>query len=210
MGKRQARNTKQLKRKSCTREPYDRVLIVCEGEKTEFTYFKELCNHYSLSSANIAVISTGSDPRSLVEKAKNLQDAEKKQGEKYDKIHCVFDRDTHATFDSACDQAKQNNFQITDSWPCFEYWLLLHFAYNRKPFLPGTGKTASENCIKEFIEKLPNYQKNMPDTFKILFSQLENAKKNSKTALKDAKNTKEYNPSTKVHLLVEYLQQLKK
>lgn len=37
-----AKTLKQKQRKIGTRKPYDRVLIVCEGAKTEPLYFKAL------------------------------------------------------------------------------------------------------------------------------------------------------------------------
>ena len=40
--KRKALTLKQKQRKIGVRKPYDRVLIVCEGSKTEPLYFKAL------------------------------------------------------------------------------------------------------------------------------------------------------------------------
>ena len=92
--KRRGYSTPGLRRRSPRREPYDRVLIVCEGEKTEPNYFRELCAHYRLSTANIEVTQgEGNDPVSVVQTAKRLQKSETRQGERYDRIYCVFDRD---------------------------------------------------------------------------------------------------------------------
>ena len=41
------------------RESYDRVLIVCEGKKTEPSYFGDLLTHYRLSMANIEIVGSG-------------------------------------------------------------------------------------------------------------------------------------------------------
>ena len=38
--KRKAKQTRDLKRKKDKRAPYDKVLIVCEGGKTEPNYFQ--------------------------------------------------------------------------------------------------------------------------------------------------------------------------
>ncbi|VAW46556.1 hypothetical protein MNBD_GAMMA03-583 [hydrothermal vent metagenome] len=51
--KRKAKSISNLERKKAKRAPYDRVLIVCEGEKTEPYYFSELIDYYRLNSANI-------------------------------------------------------------------------------------------------------------------------------------------------------------
>ena len=51
--KRKAREAESLRRQAAKRVPYDVVLIVCEGEKTEPYYFKGLRKHLRLSNANI-------------------------------------------------------------------------------------------------------------------------------------------------------------
>ena len=53
MAKRRPR--KRFTRRDPEREPYDRVLIVCEGECTEPLYFEDLTDHYRLCTANIKV-----------------------------------------------------------------------------------------------------------------------------------------------------------
>lgn len=53
--KRKAKSVKDTKRKSARREAYDRVLIVCEGTKTEPYYFEGLKAEYNLHSANIRI-----------------------------------------------------------------------------------------------------------------------------------------------------------
>jgi len=44
--KRRERRTKDIKRRKSVRAPYDKVLIVCEGEKTEPNYFNDLRQHH--------------------------------------------------------------------------------------------------------------------------------------------------------------------
>ena len=53
--KRKAREAESLRRQAAKRAPYDVVLIVCEGEKTEPYYFKGLREHLRLSNANIVI-----------------------------------------------------------------------------------------------------------------------------------------------------------
>jgi RloB-like protein len=74
MSRKPRKPTDLIKRKVSQKGPYDRVLIVCEGEKTERIYFKDLINHYRLSTANIEVCSSGgSAPKSVVDHAKKMQ-----------------------------------------------------------------------------------------------------------------------------------------
>ena len=67
------RSRRKLQRKIAARKPYDRVLIVCEGKKTEPTYFLDLVNRCQLSTANVTVVGDGYDPRRLVATAKTLE-----------------------------------------------------------------------------------------------------------------------------------------
>ena len=53
--KRKARKAEETARKKGKIKPYDRVLIVCEGEKTEPIYFEEIRVTLELDSANIKV-----------------------------------------------------------------------------------------------------------------------------------------------------------
>lgn len=53
--KRKKRLAASLQRKRILKAPYDRVLIVCEGAKTEPNYFREIRDAYRLSTANIDI-----------------------------------------------------------------------------------------------------------------------------------------------------------
>lgn len=196
-------------RKIIAREPYDRVLIVCEGKKTEPMYFQGLVNRYRLSTANVVVAGIGSDPRRLVATAKTLAKKERLRGDSYDEVYCVFDRDQHAHFCPASKAARNAKLKLARSWPCFEYWLVLHFVYHRRPYDRSGNRSAAQNCVRELKWYLPGYTKGMSGVYKNLEDPLETAKSNAKRALSDAKATGSPNPSTEVHLLVAYLQALK-
>ena len=196
-------------RPGAKREPYDRVLIVCEGKKTEPSYFGELVDHYRLSTANIMVVGSGSDPHTVVRKAKELQEREKQQGEQYDEVYCVFDRDEHPAFGNASRDATDNDLKLARSWPCFEFWLLLHFVCSRSPYTSEGGRSPCDNCIRDLRTHLPGYEKATPGWFQQLEDRLEDAKRNAGHAITDAERTSEPNPSTEVHELVGYLQSIK-
>ena len=73
---RRARQMNDLKRNRAKQASYDRVLIVCEGSKTEPNYFREIIDHLKLTTANVEVDgSSDSSPRSVVAHAiQRLQD----------------------------------------------------------------------------------------------------------------------------------------
>ena len=196
-------------RRGAKRESYDRVLIVCEGTRTEPLYFRELAYHYRLGTANIVVVGSGADPHTVVREAKQLRQREERQGERYDTVYCVFDHDEHAAFGGASDDAATSGLKLARSWPCFEFWLLLHFVYSRSPYTREGGRSPCDNCIRDLRMHLPGYEKAAPGMFRGLEDRLEDAKCSAERAIADAKTTSEHNPSTEVHELVGYLQSIK-
>lgn len=212
--KRKAKAADRLKRRKAKRSPYDKVLIVCEGEKTEPNYFNELILFYKLPTANVEVDGTcGSSPKSVYERAIELWEAEDKRGDPYDRVYCVFDKDTHETYDETVKKISEHNpedvFYTAVSVPCFEYWLLLHFKYTTRPYA-ATGKlSVGGEVLKELKEVMPDYEKGSNNIFLSLTRQIDFAKENAARALKYAKENHTDNPSTSIYDLIDYLQNLK-
>ncbi len=200
---------KPTKRKLPNREPYNRVLIVCEGAKTEPFYFSEIRSRYRLSAANVAVVNEGSAPITVVKTALDRQKREQNIGEKYDDVFCVFDRDEHASYDNACAVANTKKLKLARSWPCCEFRLLLHFRYTRSPYARSGKVSPADNCVGDLKKFLPNYEKSQRGLFQNLENRLENAKENAQRTIEDGRETNDPNPSTEIHLLVNYLQHLK-
>lgn len=96
------------------------ILIVCEGENTEPSYF----NQFRLSSAKVKSVGEGYNTTSLVNRALELSE----QGN-FDQVWCVFDKDdfNENDFNDAIKIAQTNNFGVAYSNQAFEYWLFLHF-----------------------------------------------------------------------------------
>ena len=208
------RKNRDLKRQPPKTESYDLVLIVCEGEKTEPYYFKNLMSIEKLSSVNISVIpSNGSDPVSVVDTAIK----ERKNQEKYlpfNAIYCVIDRDKHPNFNQAIDKANANDIKIIASHPSFEYWYICHFDFYRSPIIANGNKSAGDNCVsilnkswKRAFKK--DYTKNQSNLYALLLDKLEMAINNAKAGLEQAQNEGELNPSTQVYELVDYLKNIK-
>jgi len=209
------RKTRDFNRRSepLPDERHEYVLIVCEGTKTEPRYFEELREKYQLGIVNIEVTSAdGTDPMSVVRTARFRQENKKKTRKRpYDRVYCVFDRDEHSNFEDACrqlDGLKKHGFRSARSWPCFEFWLLLHFKYTRQPFERDSRRTAAQNCENALKSEIGDYRKGKTGVFNELFPRLEEAKKKAARTLKDAKDTGEYDPSTEIHELVDYLQNM--
>ncbi|MDG6777692.1 RloB family protein [Thiomicrorhabdus sp. zzn3] len=213
--KRKARNARTLHRRTSKRSPYDKVLIVCEGEKTEPYYFQELIDHYQINTANVVVDSkSGSSPDRVLKRAEDLYKESVKTGDNYDKVFCVFDKDSHKHFIStkkAIEIKKPKGvFVSITSVPCFEYWVLLHYKYSDAPFVRGGSKSICDNVAKEVKIFDKDYKKGARGLFFKLEKNLSIAKKHADMSLKAALSTGTDNPTTNIHELVDYLQNLKK
>lgn len=214
MARRKPRLAKSYRRKVASRESYDAVLIVCEGEKTEPEYLKGLQRACRLSNANITILpADGSDPVGIVRHALKL--FQRAEGA-YDRVYCVFDRDGHVNYQQALDQVEKSPlgkkgrlFAIT-SVPCFEFWVLLHFEYTAAPFTAVGGKSACERVIERVGTHFPEYQKAMHGVYDNLLPRADTAITRAKTLAQHNLDTGTLNPATKVHELVAYLRGLKK
>jgi len=214
MARHKPRSAKAFRRRGPTREPYDVVLIVCEGEKTEPQYLKGLQKFHRLSNANITIVpGDGNDPVSIV---KHALEAYRRAGDDFNRVYCVFDRDGHANYQEALDlvansplSRKGKLFAIT-SVPCFEIWVLLHFAYTTAAFVTAGGRSACDNVIGAIRGHAPEYQKALAGTFEQLEPRLDRALTHANRLAQHNRDTDSPNPATKVHELVEYLRELKK
>jgi hypothetical protein len=130
------KQARALARKKGQRPPYDRVLIVCEGKKTEPFYFEAIRRKYRISPMHISVHHGGvTQPKQIVDYAERTF----LKARAYDQVYVVFDRDDHPTYHDALqkaatldgklknDERKLVRFIAIPSVPCFELWLLLHF-----------------------------------------------------------------------------------
>lgn len=212
--KRKAKAERELSRRKSKRSSYEKVLIVCEGEKTEPNYFNEQVSHYKLNSANVAVDGKcGSSPKSVFERAKELAQIEKIRGDAYDRVYCVFDKDSHESYTQTLvdiDSYKSNSkFIAVTSVPCFEYWLILHFQFSTKPYHESGKLSIADQVIKHLKTFIPHYSKGDDALFTQLLGQLDYAKQNAIRANKEGNDNHTDNPTTLVHELVEYLQNLR-
>jgi len=188
-------------RKYRTREPLKHLVIVCEGEDTEVTYFSHYKNR-RYSGVRIEVRSDrGNDPVGLVKYAlKRITDSKDPLDmAKGDRIWCVFDADNHnqEELEKAIGMARPN-IELALSVPCFELWFILHFRMHT------TRLNADDTC--HILEKLiPGYFKGM-DIFDLILQSRDTAMINSDRLKSRSSRFRPHidnNPSTMVHLLVE-------
>ncbi|MFP9139271.1 RloB family protein [Devosia sp. XGJD_8] len=151
MPKNRSRSSQDLKRSKPRRTARERILIVCEGSKTEPNYLEEIRQESRISSVDVRVLHSvlGTEPKQVVESA----EAEFKRTKGYERVYAVFDRDDHLTYDTALDMAVARNekwkndegvatkFEAIATVQSFELWLLLHFE-DIKAFLHRTETLA--------------------------------------------------------------------
>lgn len=178
--KNKIRKAKELARQKANKAPYESVLIICEGTKTECNHIRSIIKQFKLSSANVVVIpGKGSAPISIVEHAIEIA----KTTAEIDRIFCIFDCDNHESYQRALmalnnyklrrnDKSKSKVVAIT-STPCYELWILLHFRYTTKSYRATGNKSAAENLIVDLRKVFPLYNKNSIEWFNELIDKLE-------------------------------------
>lgn len=213
MGRRPARTAKAFQRAKAERAPRELVLIVCEGAKTEKNYLVSFCNDLRLSGASVTITPShrGSDPVSVVTYA---IDRYKEDGSIYARVYCVFDRDTHANFNKAlvlaasAALARKGILHTAVSVPCFEFWVLLHFAYSSAPFAASGGRSPCDNVIEAMKRHIGDYTKSMEGLYNHLKPLTDQALAHADRIEAENLRSGSKNPSTDVHNLVRYLREL--
>lgn len=215
----------KLQRKSKKIRKYNNsILIVCEGEKTEPNYF----NSFPITNIEVKAIGTGRNTESLVDEAIRKWIEFASEDEFYEKLWCVFDRDSFSksSYDRAfqkveIEKQKLNrkykkkagrliDISIAYSNEAFELWYLLHFDYI------NTALSRSQYKDMLTIRMGKKYKKNDPNIYYFLenLAQETNNQKGQNFAIKNAKQlianvtkclARHSNPSTEVYLLVEEL-----
>jgi hypothetical protein len=133
-----SRKRDDLRRRKPFAEPRAHILVCCERNGAEPSYFRGLTREGHNNLLHIEIKPRSLVSQSLVDYAVRLKhDAEKNarsQGDdnlKYDEVWSVFDVDAHPRVLDAKKKAEANRIKMAISHPCFELWLLLHFQDQR-------------------------------------------------------------------------------
>lgn len=189
-----------------------RILIMCEGQKTEPNYFVGFKLKLIIESVR------GGDALYVVEQA--LKYSEKKE---FDEVWCVFDRDIHISnpqperFNEAIRIIQKFNVLTDDEKPkslkkvkkfyyaysndAFELWYILHYDYMH------ASKTRQEYSDMITTRMGKKYKKNDPSMYDSLIDLQPTAIRNAAKLLNEypTPNPEKDNPSTTVHILVQEL-----
>jgi hypothetical protein len=179
---------------------------VCEGEKTEPNYFKSFKTNDDLIRVEVSGAGRGKHP--LVEYAAKLKKEAETKRAPYSVVWCVFDRDAQPdepgdknNFNKAILSAKKNQIKVAYSNDAFEIWYILHFSFHQT----GWHRDQYKNKLTDLLGE--KYQKNDPGMYIKLKNKQPRAIDNARKllALYSPLNPESDNPSTTVHILVEFL-----
>ena len=115
------------------------VLIVCEGQKTEYHYFHQLKQTERVKKGFRVRVKPGKGG-SRQQVAKFAVEHKNRAGEDYDEVWCVMDVEHPDGLDAmreALSLLKAKGIQPALSNPAFEVWLLAHFEKTGIGFLDG-------------------------------------------------------------------------
>lgn len=192
-----------------------RILIVCEGSKTEPNYMKALRDDLRLTTADVTVYGEecGSSPASVVDFA--VEKVKSDGG--YQFALCVFDRDIHPDFAGAVDRCRNLATRLSKesgggtctyvavtSNPSFEFWVFLHFSFSDAPVLAIGKKSCGEVMLERLREYMSGYSKGLPNLYFLLKDRQETALANARRVCNGVEN-----PHTKVGSMIEALRSLK-
>jgi hypothetical protein len=151
------------------REPRKRVVVICEGEKTEPTYLRLLNIRTREALIELEIVDEpATNPKKLVERACSLNRAAAKEqrrtkdpNARIDEIWCVFDVDEHVLLREACQQALDNRVRLAVSNPSIEVWFLLHFQ-------DQWAHIHRHEALRVLRDHLPRYDKGFVDVEDLL------------------------------------------
>jgi hypothetical protein len=178
-----------------------KVLILCEDTKTAPNYFRKF--PISPEDVSIEVFGTGANTISLVQEAIRRKENALAEGNRYISVWAVFDRDSFPphNFNEAIRLASRHEIKVAYANQCFELWYWLHFdlqqtAVSRDEY----GRRLSERLGRR-------YNKSDLTLYEELLMRQSDAIRNSKKLLSFyvVCNPEKDDPSTSVHVLVEYL-----
>lgn len=201
------RQASSFARRPAKFKPQPRILVICEDKKSCRTYLLEAAQHFRCH-ADVEIAHVGrTDPRGIVAEAK------RRRGD-YDQVYCAVDRDTHETFEEAVrDAATVPAVDLVVSYPCYEFWLLLHFRTTRSPFARSGNHSAADNVATALRreEGMGTYDKGDAEgLFEALRARFPAARIRAQQVLAEAMNDSEMNPSTRLHELIDVFESLGK
>lgn len=149
------------------------ILIATEGEKTEPGYLTWLKGR--IRNVHLEIRFRDSNSQSVIDAAldgRRESGSSTRRGgrtdEAYDDVWAFIDVDDHADLDAALIRADKEGVKVALSGPCFESWLLMHFAPQGRAFEKAqhakrawaTKSSGKDDYNSLLLEHLPDALKN--------------------------------------------------
>ena len=156
----------QVRRRQSFREGKARILVLCEGTRTEPIYVNGFKRKFRLTSLIVKSLRPNSGGLSALVKKAQLALSEDPN---LDEVYCVLDHDgrenavksVRRQLSKLNGQRRRTTVRMVLSVPCFEYWLLLHFRMTSRSFTGILGgQSACDQVIDELRRYMPGYRKN--------------------------------------------------
>lgn len=146
------------------REPRKRVVVVCEGSKTEPKYLRMLNARSRDALIELEIVDeAATNPKSLVDRACAVKKEAAREhrrtkdpNTRIDELWCVFDVDEHPMLREAVQQASDNGVEVAISNPSVEVWFLLHFQ-------DQWAHIDRHDALRSLRVQLPGYEKGAVD-----------------------------------------------
>ncbi len=169
------------KRKSAVRNTKQtHYLIITTGEKTEMNYFRAFYDNRNDRIQKCITIDYEVCTIDNITKKANYKESKYPTATK---VWLVFDTDRDTSvIKKIINGANNNGYNIAFSNPCIEIWFLAYFGKSLS-YKNNANIVASQQCIRDLKQHIPNYEKNDKTIYKLLTTQ-----GNEEVAIKTAKD----------------------
>ncbi|MCK4842658.1 MAG: RloB domain-containing protein [Methylococcales bacterium] len=201
-----------IKRWQATKSAKKKIIIICEGRKTEPEYIKEFVIDKKHPLVECKTINGVGVPKSIVDRAitekKKLLKQAKKSGDSFEMIYeiwCVSDRDEHPRVREEIQRANDNGLMYVLSNPCIELWGYLHYFQNDAP----THRHDMQRMLSGVMSSYNHAQGavfNYADMRESYSNAVDRAKKLKKRRNEEGSNPYA-NPSTNMYELMEAIEE---
>lgn len=191
-----------------------KIIIACEGRKTEYGYFNAIRQSMRLPTLRVLVVRPeGTDPLTIVRAALNhkCERERERAWTKKDSAWAVFDGDEHklenpVNWNSAIQLAVRSEISLAISNPCFEFWYLLHFRNHTS----NLSRVDASRLLKQYIAQYKKADVLWPVPLQSLTTEAINRAKQLAVRASADELESHTNPCTGVGDLVESLLRLER
>lgn len=147
-----------------TRTIGKKIVIFCEGSKSEPMYFKGLKRALGVHRSRVEVEVVDTEYTSCVQLVREAASRKRSSGyTRGDEFWVVVDKDGYTHHEQCFDNAKGKGIKIAFSAVAFEFWVLLHFEYT-------TGSFRNSDALIRRLRTAHGiaYEKNMDGLYALL------------------------------------------